>query len=71
MTSALRPTILKALALECHGQVAKAKANVEVYLANSAGIGEHPDVLGAIQEQLDAIAKAEERLDVLDKHFPE
>ena len=71
MTRSLRPTILKALTIECHGQIAKAKANIEVYLANPAGIGEHSDILGAIQDQLDDIAKAEERLDVLDKHFPE
>ena len=27
--------------------------NIEVYLANPVGIGEHPDVLGAIQDQID------------------
>jgi len=30
---------------------------------------EHPDVLAAIQEQLDIIAHEEERIEVLDKHF--
>ena len=33
------------------------------------GIGEHPDVLGAIQEQLDIIAHEEERIEVIGKHF--
>jgi len=42
---------------------------VEVYLNNPVGIGEHPDVLGAIQDQLDIIAHEEERIDVLNKHF--
>ena len=51
------------------GNIAKAKANVEVYLHNPAGIGEHPDVLGAIQEQLDIIAHEEERMDVIEKYF--
>ena len=51
------------------GNISKAKVNVEVYLHNPVGIGEHPDVLGAIQEQLDIIAHEEERLEVLDKHF--
>ena len=39
------------------GNIRKAKMNVEVYLANPVGIGEHPDVLGAIQDQIDLIAK--------------
>jgi len=43
--------------------------NVEVYLANPVGIGEHPDVLGAVQDQIDLIAKEEERLEVIEKYF--
>jgi|TARA_B100000073_G_scaffold104067_1_gene83319 hypothetical protein len=57
---------LKALAV---GNIRKAKMNVEVYLANPVGIGEHPDVLGAIQDQIDLIAKEEERLEVIEKYF--
>ena len=59
---------LKALAI---GNIKKAKMNVEVYLANPVGIGEHPDVLGAIQDQIDLIAKEEERLEVINKYFEE
>ena len=68
-TMSLRFTILNGLRSEAEGNIAKAKANVEVYLNNPAGIGEHPDVLGAIQEQLDLIAHEEERIEVLDKYF--
>ena len=55
---------LKALAI---GNIKKAKMNIEVYLANPVGIGEHPDVLGAVQDQIDLIAKEEERLEVIEK----
>ena len=65
----LRTTLLTALRRDAEGIIAKAKANVEVYLHNPVGIGEHPDVLGAIQEQLDIIAHEEERIQVLIKHF--
>ena len=65
----LRPTILASLILEAEGNIAKAKSNIEIYLHNPVGIGEHPDVLAAIQEQLDIIAHEEERIEVLDKHF--
>ena len=62
--------MLKALLRdEASGNIEKAKVNIEVYLHNPVGIGEHPDVLGAIQEQLDIIAHEEERIEVLDKHF--
>jgi hypothetical protein len=61
--------MLDALLADAQGNIAKAKANVEVYLHNPVGIGEHPDVLGAIQEQLDIIAHEEERIEVIEKHF--
>ena len=51
------------------GMINKHIANVEILLTNPVGIGEHSDVLGAIQDQLDIIAKAEERIDVINKHF--
>jgi hypothetical protein len=61
--------MFSALRSEAEGNINKAKANVEIYLHNPVGIGEHPDVLAAIQEQLDIIAHEEERIEVLDKHF--
>ena len=61
--------MLDALRADAEGNIAKAKANVEVYLHNPVGIGEHPDVLAAIQEQLDIIAHEEERVEVIQKHF--
>ncbi len=69
MSCNLRVKMLDALVADAEGNIAKAKANVEVYLHNPVGIGEHPDVLGAIQEQLDIIAHEEERIEVIEKHF--
>ena len=69
MSVTLRFKILEALHADADGNIAKAKANVEVYLHNPVGIGEHPDVLAAIQEQLDIIAHEEERIEVIQKHF--
>jgi len=69
MSCNLRLKILEGLMSTSEGNIAKAKANVEVYLHNPAGIGEHPDVLGAIQEQLDIIAHEEERIEVIQNHF--
>ena len=69
MSCNLREKTLSALRNDAIGKISKAKVNVEIYLHNPVGIGEHADVLGAIQEQLDIIAHEEERLEVLEKHF--
>ena len=69
MSCELRQLTVNALRDEALGNIQKARVNVEIYLHNPAGIGEHSDVLAAIQDQLDIIAKQEERIDVLDKYF--
>ena len=40
-----------------------------VYMNQSVGIGEHSDIVEAIQEELDKMAAAEDRLEMLRKHF--
>ena len=65
----LRKTIIDGLIADAEGKIKRAKANVEVYLHSPVGIGEHPDVLEAIQQQLDVIAHEQERIDMIDKHF--
>ncbi len=69
MSCDLRKQTLDALRSQCKGNIDKARVNVEIYLHNPVGIGEHPDVLAAIQDQIDVIAKEEERLEVLNRHF--
>ena len=69
MSASLRPEIISALKRSADGEIQKARMNVEVYLHNPVGIGEHPDILAAIQEQLDIIAHQEERVQIIDKYF--
>ena len=69
MSCDLRKQTLEALRSQCKGNIDKARVNVEIYLHNPVGIGEHPDVLAAIQEQVDVIAKEEEHLHVIDNYF--
>ena len=71
MSCNLRKQTLEALRSQCKGNIDKARVNVEIYLHNPVGIGEHPDVLAAIQDQIDAIAKEVERLEVIDTYFIE
>lgn len=47
------------------GKVKYHKANVLVYLQNPVGIGEHPDIMAAIEEELAKAAEYQEKLDQL------
>ena len=69
MSTLLRKDILDALVTEAQGKIIKARMNVEIYLHNPVGIGEHPDVLASIQDQLDIIAHESERVEVITKYF--
>ena len=44
--------------------------NIEAYFKNPAGIGEHSDIMEAIQGELDKMAVHEDRLAIL-KNWPE
>ena len=61
--------LLKAARMHAAGELERAKTNILVYLNNSAGIGEHSDVVEAIQEELDKMSSAHDRLEMLDKYF--
>ena len=65
MSCNLREKTISALRNDAIGKISKAKVNIEIYLHNPVGIGEHSDVLGAIQDQIDLIAKEEERLEAV------
>ena len=65
----MRDKIIKALLSHAKGDIEKHKANVEIYLANPAGIGEHSDVMGAIEQELDMIAKYHDQVDVINTYF--
>ena len=67
----MRREILEALKALAIGNIKKSKMNIEIYLKSPVGIGEHSDILGAIQDQIDLIAKEEERLEVINKYFEE
>jgi|TARA_B110000977_G_scaffold183607_1_gene246423 hypothetical protein len=61
--------LLDALIKRLEGDVAIAKANVNVYMKNSAGIGEHPDIVESIETQISKIAEAEDKINAINTHF--
>lgn len=61
--------LIEALVKKLEGEVAIARANIKVYTSNAAGIGEHPDIVEAIETQIQKIADAEEKISVCKDHF--
>ena len=56
---------LNALRLKYEAEIEVAKANVRVYLDNPVGIGEHPDLVSAIDSQIELMAAAKDKLKIL------
>ena len=65
----MRKQLLNALVAHAQGEIAMHRANVEVYLTNPVGIGEHPDVTQAMQEELDKIARWHDQIEVINTYF--
>ena len=65
----MKEQIVRSLLAHAHGEIEYHKANVRIYLNNPVGIGEHPDVMGAITDEIDKIAKYHDQVEVLEKYF--
>ena len=64
----MREKMISALLAHAQGDIQKHKMNVEVYLTNPVGIGEHSNIMDAVTQELDAIAKQDDRLEALEKY---
>jgi len=65
----MKEQLVKAARMHAEGELERAKTNIMVYMTQSVGIGEHSDIVEAIQEELDKMASANDRIEMLDKHF--
>ena len=63
--------ILNAARKQAEGEVAVHVANIQVYQTMPAGIGEHSDVTEAVIAELNKLAEADDRLEMLNKYFSE
>ena len=65
----MRDKLIKALIAHANGDIQKHVANVEVYLNNPAGIGEHSDIVETIEKEIDIIAKYHDQIEVIKTYF--
>ena len=61
--------LLEAARKQAEGELAVHRANIEVYRTMPAGIGEYSDITEAVIEELNKMAAAQDRIDMLDKYF--
>ena len=65
----MKEQLVKALLAHAQGDIQKHVANVEVYLTNHAGIGEHSNIVEAIEQEINEIAKYQDQIDIINKYF--
>lgn len=67
----LRSEMLKAVKNHAKAHIEKHRMNVEIYLRNPVGVGEHSDIMDAIEKELAHMAEYEDHLEILNKYFKE
>jgi len=61
--------MLRALQAKYQGEKDYHKANIDIYLSNPAGIGEHPDILAAVDAEVEKMVAADEKINLLVSHW--
>ena len=61
--------MLRALQVKYQGEKEYHKANIDIYLSNPAGIGEHPDILAAVDAEIEKMVSADEKINLLVSHW--
>ena len=65
----MRDQLLKAISAHAKGEIERHRANVEVYLSNPAGMGEHSDITDAIQVEIDKISRYHDQIEVINTYL--
>jgi hypothetical protein len=65
----LRDQMIAAATKHAEAELELHKTNIEVYMQKVVGIGEHSDIIETIQKELDSMAAAHDRLEMINKYF--
>ena len=71
MNDEISKCMYDALKLKYHGDFTIAKASMLVYFNNAVGIGEHPNLVAAVDSEVEKLADATDKLSVLVKTYPD
>ena len=65
----MKDVLINSLRSYFTGNINKHLANVQVYMNNTVGIGEHSDIIESIELELDKAAGYHDKLEMLTKYF--
>ena len=61
--------MINALRKKYQAEIAVAMANINVYRKNPVGIGEHPDLVSAVDSEMTKLSQARDKLDTLNTFY--
>ena len=61
--------MINALKNHAVAHIEKHRMNVEVYLNNPVGVGEHADIMDTIEKELNLMAEYHDQLEILNTYF--
>jgi hypothetical protein len=67
----LRTQMIKAVKQHAKAHIEKHRVNIEIYLQNPVGVGEHSDIMDSIEKELKHMAEYEDHLEIINKYFKE
>ena len=65
----MREKLLEAFVSHAKGHIDKHVANIEVYLHNPAGIGEHSDIIESMEIEMKQVSEYDDMLEMAKKYF--
>ena len=65
----MKEQMIKTARMHAEAEIQLHKTNIDIYMAQSIGIGEHSDIMETINLELDKMAAAYDRLEMLDLYF--
>lgn len=69
MKRTLREQMIQAAIKHAEAHIEKHRMNIEVYLTNPVGVGEHSEIMDEIEKQLDEMARYQDHIDILESYF--
>jgi len=65
----MKKEMINALKSHAVAHIEKHRMNVEVYLNNPVGVGEHSDIMDTIEKELNQMAEYHDQLEILNTYF--
>ena len=62
----IKSQVVSALRSKYESEIASAKVNLDVYFHNAVGVAEHPDIIESVDNLIEIIAEAQDKLAALE-----